>query len=319
VAFIAVGGSALRQTNAPAYVRLPGADAIRIGDGQQFAIAGPTTLLLQRFDSRVQAYRVAQRPELLYERVNQGGPPRGIAFGDEIYEIQHGGLVATDRLGKTRDVWIPSTVPGSVSCANQKGPVLDPSATVTWALAATAGHLFAFAASPANGAIFDLTDGRRIDLPASGPALAMTVGSDGKLYALTAARQCGSSSPVVRRIDLVSMREEAVIDIARLLPLVRAAIVSTRGAIYVHLVTEDSAELLRVNAGSVTPLALPPDSGLMSSAAPDGSIWLFGGRARNLVSRFDPSTGRVEHATEADAPDGSFVGAVLFRDAAAAR
>ena len=64
---------------------------------------------------------------------------------------------------------------------------------------------------------------------------------------------------------------------------------------------------------------MPPDSGLFSSAAPDGSIWLFGGRARNVLSRFDPAIGQVAHVAGADAPDGAFVGAVLFPTAGGGR
>ncbi len=141
----------------------------------------------------------------------------------------------------------------------------------------------------------------------------MAAGSDGKLYAITAEQKCGAHQLVVRRIDPVTMREVALIETARTFPFVRVDLVSsTAGTTYAHLVTDNGAELLRVEARSVTPIALPPDSGLFSSAAPDGSIWLFGGRARNLLSRLDPATGRVEHVARADAPDGAFVGAILF-------
>jgi len=316
IAYIQVGADPVMREDRPAYLRFPGQPPVRIGDGQQFAAAGANTLLFERFDGHVQAYRVGQAPTLLFERTNQGGPPRGVAFGDEVYEMQHGRLVATDSRGTTRDVILPSAIPGpfapGVLCGYEK-IVLNLNASTVWSLTATGGHLFAFSATPANGAIFDVIDGRRLDLAGSGPALAMTAGSDGKLYAITAEQKCGSHQLIVRRIDPITMREEASIFTARTLPFDRVEVVSSAaGTTYVHLVTDTGAEFLRVDTRSVTPLALPPDSGLMTGAAPDGSIWLFGGRARNVLSRFDPATGRVEHIAATDAPDGAFVDAVLF-------
>jgi streptogramin lyase len=141
----------------------------------------------------------------------------------------------------------------------------------------------------------------------------MVAGTDGKLYAITAEQKCGSHQLIVRRIDPITMREEASIVTARTFPFDRIELVSSAaGTTYAHLVTDVGAEFLRVDMRSVTPIALPPDSGLMTGAAPDGSIWLFGGRARNTLSRFDPATGRVDRVPAADAPDGAFVGAVVF-------
>jgi hypothetical protein len=313
IAYIQVGADQIVREDRPAYLRFPGQQPVQIGKGQQFATAGPDTLLFELFDGRVQAYRVGQAPTLLYERTNQGGPPRGIAFGAEIYEIQQGHLVATDGQGATREVIVPQAVPGAPAVCGYEKILLDPKASVVWGLMAIGSHLFVFSATPANGAIFDLTDGRRLDLPGSGNALAMAAGTDGKLYAITADQRCGSHQLVVRRIDPITMRQEASIDTARTFPFVRVDLVSsTAGTTYAHLVTDNGAELLRIETRSVSPIALPQDSGLLSSAAPDGSIWFFGGRARNVVSRFDPSTGRVEHVIGADAPEGAFVGAVIF-------
>ena len=312
IAYIQVGTDPVIREDRPAYLRFPAQPPVRIGDGQQFATAGPRTLLLERFNGHVQAFGVASAATLIYDRMNQGGPPRGIAFGGEIYEIQ-GHVVATDAQGVTRDIAVPSALPGMPVLCGYEKILLDPKASSVFAFAALGPHLFAFSATPANGAIFDLTDGRRLDVVGSGPALAMTAGADGKLYAITADADCGSHRLIVRRIDPIAMREEASIDLGRTFPFVRIAIVSsTAKTTYAHLVTDNGAELLRVDAQSVTPIALPPDSGLFSSAAPDGSIWLFGGRARNLLSRFDPASGQVAHVAGADAPDGAFVGAVLF-------
>ena len=316
IAYLQIGSDPIVRDDRPAYLRFRGLAPVLIGAGQQFAAAGPATLLLERSNGHVQAYGVTSSATLLYERMNQGGPPRGVAFGDEVYEIQPGRVVATNARGATREVDVPSAVPGPLPpqalCGYEK-IIMYLNVSTTWALAAIGSHLFAFAATPANGAIFDLTDGRRLDLPGSGNALAMAGGADGKLYAVTAEQRCGSHRLIVHRIDPTTMREESSILTSRTFPFVRIDLVSSAaGATYVHLVTDAAAELLRIEAGSVKPIALPPDSGLFSSAAPDGSIWLFGGRARNALSRFDPATGKVERVAGADAPDGAFVGAVIF-------
>jgi len=320
IAYIQVGADPVMREDRPAYLRFPGQPPVRIGDGQQFAAAGPNTLLFERFDGHVQAYRIGLAPTLLFDRTNQGGPPRGIVLGDEIYEIEQGRLVATDARGATREVAVPSAIPGAPVLCGYEKIVLDPKGSVVWGLATVGSHLFVFSATPANGAIFDLTGDRRLDLPGSGNALAMAAGSDGKLYVITAEQKCGSHQLVVRRIDPIAMRQEASIDLGRTFPLVRIAIVSNTAKItYAHLVTDNGAEIVRIDTQSVTPFAMPPDSGLFSSAAPDGSIWLFGGRARNVLSRFDPATGQVAHVAGADAPDGAFVGAVLFPTAGGGR
>jgi hypothetical protein len=320
IAYIEVGTDPVIREDRPAYLRFPGQAPVEIGSGQQFAAAGPEAVLFERFDGHVQAYRVGQAPTLLYERTNEGGPPRGIAFGDEIYEIQQGLLVATDAHGATREVPVPPAIPGAPTGCGYEKILFNPKGSVVWALATVGSHLFAFSASPANGAIFDLTDGRRLDLPGSGSALAMVAGSDGKLYAITADQRCGSHQLLVRRIDPITLRQETSVQTGRTFPFVRVGLVSSStGATYAHLVTDHGAELLRIDPQSVLPIALPPDSGLFSSAAPDGSIWLFGGRARNILSRLDPAIGRVERIAGADAPDGAFVGAVLFPGAAGGR
>jgi len=319
IAFIEVGTDPVIREDRPAYLRFPGQAPVQIGSGQQFATAGPGTLLLERFNGHVQAFGVASAATVIYDRMNQGGPPRGLAFGGEIYELQQGRLVSTDARGATREVDVPSAVVGPLRpealCGYEK-VMFNLNASTVWGVTAIGAHLFVFSATPANGAIFDITDGRRLDLPGSGNALAISGGGDGKLYVITAEQKCGSHQLIVRRIDPVTMREEASIETARTFPFVRVDLVSSAaGTTYAHLVTDNGAELLRIDARSVIPIALPRDSGLLSSAAPDGSIWFFGGRARNALSRLDPATGQVERSVAADAPGGAFVGAVLFHSA----
>jgi len=315
IAYVMVGPGSTTTEDRPAYLRLPGAAPAQLGAGMLLAAAGDRVLLL-RFDGHIQAFRAGAQPVLLHDRFAQGERPNGVVVGDVLYELRSSGIVATDASGAMRNIALPAARPtDDVNfCEIRKG-LFDPRASAGRAIAAANGHLYAFVSTYVNGAIVDLTDGRRLDLPESGPALAMTSGSDGKLYALTVDQRCNTNTPVVRRIDPATMREEAAIDTHRPLGFDGIDLVGGRGgATYVHAVTATSAELLRVDATAVTTISLPRDSGLLAAAAPDRAIYLFGGRARNIVTRFDPATSAVATIDEARGPDGSFIQAVLFLD-----
>jgi hypothetical protein len=314
IAYVMVGPGSTTTDDRPAYVRLPGAAPAQLGVGMLLAAAGDRILLL-RFDGHIQAFRAGAQPVLLHDRFAQGERPNGVVVGDVLYELRSSGIVATDASGTMRNIALPAARPTDdvKFCEIRKG-LFDPRASAGRAIAAANGHLYAFVSTYVNGAIVDLTDGRRLDLLESGPALAMTSGSDGKLYALTVDQRCNTNTPVVRRIDPATMREEAAIDTQRPLGFDGIALVGGRGATYVHAVTATSAELLRVDPTAVTTISLPPDSGLLAAAAPDGAIYVFGGRARNIVTRFDPATSAVATIDEARGPDGSFIQALLFLD-----
>jgi hypothetical protein len=314
IAYVMVGADPIVRGDRPAYLRLPGATPTQIGTGQMLTAAGDDVLLLQRFDGHIQAFRGGPKPVALHDRMAQGSRPNGLVVGDVVYELEYPGVVATNASGVTRNVPIPSARPtDSVTFCEIRKMMVDPRGSGARALATASGHVYAFVSTYVNGAIVDLTDGRRLDLPESGPAIAMTGGTDGKLYALTIDERCSTNPPVVRRIDPVTMREEAVIDTQRRLGFDNIELVGGRGgATYVHAVRATSAELLRVDAASVAEIPLPADSGLLAAVAPGGSVYLFGGRARNIVSRFDPVTGAIATVDEARGPDGSFVQALLF-------
>jgi hypothetical protein len=315
IAYVMVGAEPLVSNDRPAFLRLPGAAPAQLGMGYIISTAGEDTILMLRFDGHIQAFRAGAAPVLLHDRAAQGDRPNGVVVGDVLYELHYPGIVATDASGATRNVPVAAARPSSdvKFCEIRKGGMFDPAASMTRALATAGGHLYAFVATYTNGAIVDVNDGRRVDLLESGPAIAMTTGSDGKLYALTIDQRCNTNTPVVRRIDPTTMREEAVVDTHRRLGFDNIELVAGKvGPTFVHAVTGSAAELLRIDSSGVTAIPLPPDSGLLAAAAPDGSVYLFGGRARNIVSRYDPKTGAVSTVDDAHGPDGSYVQAVLF-------
>ncbi|TMC68561.1 MAG: hypothetical protein E6J13_14150 [Chloroflexi bacterium] len=317
IAYVMVGADPLVTGDRPVYLRSPGATPAEVGTGYYLAAAGDDLLLMLRFNGHIQAFRAGTRPARLYDRMAQGEVPGGLELNGVIYELQFGALIATDSSGDSRTIVLPAAQPtDNVAFCETEKILIDPRASSGQAIAVANGHLYAFVSTFVNGALVDLTDGRRLDLPESGTAISMTTGADGKIYALTIDGRCNSNRAVVRRIDPITLRQEAIIDTQRPLGFDRIQLVGGREGTYVHAVTATSAELLRVDANAVTPIALPADSGLLAAGAPDGSLYLYGGRARNVVSRFDPTTRTVREVDEVRGPDGSFVGALFFLDGA---
>ena len=245
--------------------------------------------------------------------VQGDSPQKGILSGDTLYLATYRRIIAVDPSGTSRTIPLPSARPTTTPrCSPARGLNYDPTRSQLMAIAAVYGHVFVYVSSPTNGAIVDLQDGRRLDLIDAGYALAMTAGSDSKLYAATV-DTCRSSTVVVRRIDPATMREEGTIDTGRApRPVGMRLIATTGGGVYLHDVTDTSAQLLRVDVDGSQPISLPQDSGSLSVAAPDGTLYLFGGRARNVITRFDAKTGTVVTVDAAQGPAGSTIGALFF-------
>lgn len=313
IAYVVSAG--ITAIDRPVFLRRSGsAGDVRIGDGIVVRGVSPDVLLVGRRDGNTLAFRLSDGARPFSDRTPRGGQVYGaLAIGDTLYEYTYDELVAIDARGESRALPIPAAIPTTTGpCQVRKG-MFDLRASGLYAMASVRGHPYLYVATMGNGALIDLDAGRRLDLPDSGYALSMTEGSDGKLYALTIDGRCASNHLQVRRIDVGTMRMESVIDLGHGLPVLRSDLVTaSRGSTYVHEVTEDEARLLRIDGSMVTSIPLPANSGLFAAAAPDGTIYLFGGRARNVVTRFDPGTGAVTTVDGARAPDGSFVTALWF-------
>lgn len=305
----------IRTDDAPVYLRRAGTNEdTRIADGIVARGASPDVLIVVRKDGHALAFRVRESATLFSDRAVRGGQTDAFVIGNTLYEYSYGELVAIDERGQSRSLSLPSAVETTVGpCDDLQKGLTDLRASGLRAVASAHGHLFAYVSTLGNGAIIDLDVGRRLDLIDAGTALGMVEGTDGKLYALTIDTRCGSNHLMVRRIDPTTMRQETVIDVGHGLPVGRIALVAaTAGGTYVHEVTDTGAQLLRVEGTVVRTIPLPADSGLFEAAAPDGTLYLFGGRARNVVTRFDPGTGTTVTLDATRAPDGSFVAALFF-------
>jgi hypothetical protein len=301
-------------TDVPVFVRRPGATAdFRIGEGTVVRGLSPDVLLVQRKDGHALAFRLSDGARPFSDRTPRGGHVYGaVAIGDSLYEFTYDELVLVDERGASRSLAIPAAIPTTTGpCRVEKGR-FDLKVSSLNAMASVRGHPYLYVATMGNGAVIDLDGGRRLDLVDAGRAVSMIEGSDGKLYALTVDGRCASNHLMVRRIDVATMQVESIIDLGHGLPVEGASFVAASHGTYVHEVTATGAQLLRLDGAVVTSIPLPADSGLFEAAAPDGTIYLFGGRARNVITRFDPGTGIVTTVDAAGAPAGSFVTALWF-------
>lgn len=306
-------------SDVPVFIRRPGATDVRIADGVVVRGFAPDVLLVERKDGHASALRVNDGATFGERRPRGGHAAGALTLGGNLYEFSYDELVVIDAQGGTRSLAIPSALPTTTGpCRLQKGGGGSLTSSGLYSMASVRGHPYLYVATMGNGAVIDLDGARRLDLPDAGRALAMVEGADGKLYALTIDGRCASNNLQVHRIDTTTLRVESVIDVGHGLPVDHVGFVVAGGGTYIHEVTDNSAQLLRVDVSGVTSIPLPTDSGLSAAAAPDGTIYLFGGRAKNIVTRFDPRTGAIETVDAATAPNGSFVSALFFDQANAA-
>jgi hypothetical protein len=301
-------------TDYPVFLQRPGEAPTQVASGVQLAAASNVLLTTKYPPGTVTATTVSDGRTYFEDSEVQGDSPQKAALvGGILYLANYRRIIAIDPSGGSRTLPLPSALPTT----NPKCPpisrfVPDLNRSILWAISATQGDVFVYVASPTNGAIVDLHDGRRLDLIDAGAALSMTAGSDNKLYAATV-DSCRSSTVVVRRIDPATMREEAAVDTGLASRFIGTQLIAAAGGgLYLHENTDTTAQLLRVDVAGSSPITLPPDSGLFSAAAPDGTLYFFGGRARNVVTRFDPNTATVTTVDAAQGPAGSFIGALFF-------
>jgi hypothetical protein len=299
--------------NAPVYLRVPGTGGdTHVADGLVVRGVAPDVLLVVRKDGRALGLRVGERATLFSDRALRGAHTESLVVGNTFYEWSADELVAIDQRGAIQSLSLPAAVATTeMPCEGEKGR-FDPRASSLRAIASVRGSLFAYVATLGNGAVVSMNDGRRLDLLDAGSALAMIEGTDGKLYVLTFDGRCSSNQIMLRRINPTTMVQETVIDLGHGLPVERIGLVNAAGSTYVHEVTATGAQLLLVGSTSVTAIPLAPDSGLFEAAAPDGTIYFFGGRARGVVTRFDPGSRATMTVDAARAPEGARVVAVFF-------
>lgn len=312
IAFVV--GPDLKTMDHPVFLQRPGEAPMQVASGVQLTAASNVLLTTKYPPGTVTATTVTGGRTYFEDFEVQGeSPQKAAVVGEILYLATSRRIIAVDPSGSSRTLPVPSALPTTApKCPPIRRFGYDPSRSFLYAIAAAQGHVFVYVASPTNGQIVDLQDGRRLDLIDAGYALSMITGSDDKLYVATV-DSCPSSTVVVRRIDPATMREEAAVDSGRPPRPGRMHLIAAHGGgVYLLETTDTTTQLLRVDVAGSSPTALPPDSGSFSAAAPDGTLYLFGGRARNIVTRFDPATSTLTRVDAARGPAGSFVGALFF-------
>lgn len=315
--YVTSSGFTATGSDNPVFARLPDqADDISLGRTVPVTAIGSNVVLLMSADGSVRAVRVARSPSVPYARERAGNLPVALATREAVYVAESGGLTVVDARGVARTQHVPAARPGTASfCVPRRGQI-ETSASSVRSLAAVGSRAIAFASTWLNGLVVDLGDGRMLELPGSGAALSMVGGPNGRLYALTQDPTCDTSNWLVREIDVNGMREERVIDTR--VPggaFVHLELVASRAGVFLHVVRDDSAQLIRVDGPApAAPITVPEPAGIRAAGAPDGSIYVFGGRARNVVRRLDPAISTFSEVPGLAGPAGTFVNAVLFLD-----
>lgn len=314
-AYVVSSGVTPPGADNPAFARLPDASPdVSLGRTLPLAGIGSDALLLLSADGTVRVTRATRPSAPVYTRERVGNLPVALATADALYVVEGAAITVVDGGGAIRTVALPVASPGgaTATCTPQRGRLSAESSVRS--LTAVDSRAYAFVSTWLNGLLVDLANGRTLELPGSGPALSMAAGHDGHLYALTQHPGCDTSNWLVREIDVVAMREVRVIDTGVPGgPYVNLGLVASRAGVFFHVVGEAVAYLGRVDGVTRDPVVTVPEpAGIRAAGAPDGSIYVFGGRAREVVRRFDPATRSFADVATLRGPPGSFVNAVFF-------
>jgi len=165
-----------------------------------------------------------------------------LATADALYVAEGAAIIVVDGVGNTRSVTLPVASPGGPSATcTPKGPRHSADSALR-SLTAVNSQPYAFVSTWFNGLLVDLTTGRTLALPGSGPAISMTAGLNGHLYALTQDPGCDTSNWLVREIDVVAMREVRVIDSGVPGgPYVHLGLVASRAGVFFHVVGDTAS------------------------------------------------------------------------------
>jgi hypothetical protein len=314
-AYVVSTGVTPQGVDNPAFARLPNASAdVALGRTVPFAGIGSDALMLMTAEGTIRVTRATRPGTPVYSRERSGNPPVALATADALYVVEGGAMIVVDGVGTTRTVTLPVASPGgpTVTCTSRGARHSTDSALRS--LTAVNAQAYAFVSTWFNGLLVDLATGRTLELKGSGPAISMTAGPNGHLYALTQDPGCDTSNWLVREIDVVAMREVRVIDTGVPGgPYVHLGLVASRAGVFFHVVGDTAAYLSLIDAlGRQPAVTVPEPAGIRAAGAPDGSIYIFGGRAREIVRRFDPVTRSFAEVASLRGPPGSFVNAVFF-------
>jgi len=177
---------------------------------------------------------------------------------------------------------------------------------------------FALMSGPASSVVVDLAQGRRLDLDALAPILdvatvlrhAYVLGVDARdpRHALRLLDVDLATLTFARSATLPISERTAALDGHRIVP--------TAGGLYVYAAvragTRERSLLFSIDQDfAASPLALPDDLGLDAAGGVDDALYLFGGAARNVITRVEPATGALAHYVVA--PDATLVRALAVR------
>jgi len=209
---------------------------------------------------------------------------------------------------------------GSSDMVTTGPPVSNPRSVVATALVAIGENLVAFSGNQTSCQVTDLPSGKT-EAVRKGEVNAACAGVDGNLYAALSGPSKGATLRIVQ-IDPATLKVTSTFDTdwtptpqsaAPRLNKLRLLATSDGVALFVSelpqypdVVAPTHVWVLKNGELSET-ASLPMGTGIDAGYGSDGSLLLFGGIARESVSRLDLTTGKVTAAEQMTSPDKTWV------------
>lgn len=296
-------------------------------DARLWAGGSEPVLMVKRYDGSNHVYFYVKNEARWTElHVLSEDPSSVCATSGEVVYTQIGDdskLVFTDKTnGAELHVSNAPAMKGYTEAAVDAGAVAyDPSRAVITALAPIGDHVFSFSSNGQATQLTDYPSGLTETVDGAGYVSAATASVDGLVYAATVGFQKDTSLKVLA-VDPATLMQVTVADTGWVpnpsdgiprLNLLQLLPTSDGVALFVMERTEkpeivEPAHLWLVQGNQATELKpLPERIGIKAACGSDGSILVYGGYARNIVSRLNLQTGEITVAKDMSAPDGTWI------------
>ena len=299
----------------------PGVDA-RLWSG-----GSAPTVMVERWDCSCHVYSFDDATATWTEIDTLSEAPRAIcATGKDFAYTQIGDdstlVFAAKSTGKVHNTTTVPSMEGYQDLSIDTGPLrYDPSHAAITALAPAGDHVLAFSTNLQATQMTDYPSAQTGTLEGAGLIRASCPASDGRVYAAASGFEKGETLKVIA-IDPQTLKPVSIADTGwvpspvhefpllshlQLLPTQNGvALWATENKIEEGTVAPTHLWLIQGDQVTETK-SLPERIGIKAACGEDGSLLIYGGYARNVVSRFDPQTGGLTTAKNLSAPDGTWI------------
>ncbi len=176
--------------------------------------------------------------------------------------------------------------------------------------------MFAFSNNAVNSLVSDISHGRQLDLLKYGYINDAVLAADGSVYAIARDTSRSSAPFVILVLDPKSLTVLKVADSpmtatgSRLDSVQLVAL--SNGAVYFYASQSTAtgghaSRLFRYDAGSFVDAKLADNMGTRVAVGPDDALYFYGGIAKNVIHRVDPTTGRAQTVQAVSLSDSAYI------------